>query len=261
MKGRCRRGAGPLLLEARAMTAITLAVALALTASQPAVPGEADRREALRQYDLGMGLLVSERWEAAAEAFQAAISHDALFTDAHYGLGRAYMGQQRFVSAVQAYERCIDSARSLFSLREKDRVAADQRVTDQIRALREAVITVRRQKTGQIENQVLQIEARIRELERSRTGMAEHFEPPPQVLLALGSAHFRNGDQDEALASWEAAVEGNPKLGEAWNNLAVAYMRLVRRADAERAVKNAESAGFRVNPRLKEEIKAMKPGL
>jgi len=244
------------------MMMITLVVALAVGSfSQPGSLSDADRREALRQYNLGMSLLSAEQWEKAADAFKAAIGHDSLFTDAHYGLGRAYMGQQRFVSAIQAYEDCIEAARGIFTLREKDRVAADQRVIDQVRALREAIITVRKQQTGQIENQVLQIESRIRELERSRTGMSDHFAPPPQVLLALGSAHFRNGDAAEALANWEAAAEGDPRLGEAWNNLAVAYMRAGRKADAARAVKNAEGAGYRVNPRLKEDIAAMRPGL
>lgn len=244
------------------MVALALVVALAVGAPQQPTPlADADRREALRQYQLGMSLLAAEQWEKAADAFQIAVRHDALFTDAHYGLGRAYMGLQRFTSAVRAYESCIDAARSLFTLREKDRVAADQRVIDQVRALREAIITIRKQRTGQVENQVLQLEARIRELERSRTGMAEHFAPPPQVLLALGSAHFRNGDADAALANWEAAVAGDSKLGEAWNNLAVAYMRAGRKGDASRAVQNAERAGFRVNPRLKEDIAAMRPGL
>lgn len=244
------------------MLAITLVIALAAgAAGQTGALTDADRREAFRQYNLGMSLLAAEQWDKAAEAFQAAIRHDALFTDAHYGLGRAFMGLERYISAIRAYEACIEAARGVFTLREKDRVAADQRVVDQVRALREAIITIRKQRTGQVENQVLQLEARIRELERSRTGIAGHFEPPPQVLLALGSAHFRNGDGDAALTNWEAAVQGNAKLGEGWNNLAVAYMRLGRKADAERAVKNAEGAGFRVNPRLKDDIARMKPGL
>ncbi|MEZ5283448.1 MAG: tetratricopeptide repeat protein [Vicinamibacterales bacterium] len=242
---------------------LTTVLVLALTTGGLQAPAlsDADRREALQQYQLGMALLASEQWEKAETAFRASIGRDELFTDAHYGLGRALMGQERFAEAVRAYEGCLDAARALFSLREKDRVAADQRVIDQSRALREAVVQIRRQKGQQTENQVLQIEARIRELERSRTGMAGRFEPPPQVLLALGSAHFRNGDADDARVNWEAAVAGNPKLGEGWNNLAVEYMREGRKGDAERAVKNAEGAGFRVNPRLKADIAAMRPAV
>jgi len=76
-------------------------------------------------------------------------------------------------------------------------------------------------------------------------------------MLAIGSAHFRNGDRDSAGSAWEAAVQADPKLGEAHNNLAVYYMLSGRRADAETAVKNAEKAGFKVNPQLKADIKKL----
>jgi tetratricopeptide (TPR) repeat protein len=239
---------------------VTLVSTLAFSSGSPqAAAAVVERQEAIREYQVGQQMLAAEQWEKAAAAFQAAVKHDALFTDAHYGLGRAFMGLERYASAIKAYEDCIEAARAMFSLRERDRVGADQRVVDQVRALREAVITIRKQQTGQIENQVLQIESRIRELERSRTGLTGVFEPPPQVLLALGSAHFRNGNTIESRSNWEAAVRGNPRLGEGWNNLAVSYMRAGRKTDAERAVKNAEAAGFRVNQRLKDDIAAMKP--
>jgi tetratricopeptide (TPR) repeat protein len=47
------------------------------------------------------------------------------------------------------------------------------------------------------------------------------FRPPAEVLLALGSAHFRNGEPEAAEANWKAALEVNPKYGEAHNNIAV----------------------------------------
>jgi len=52
-------------------------------------------------------------------------------------------------------------------------------------------------------------------------------------------------------------VQADPKLGEAHNNLAVYYMLSGRKADAETAVKNAEKAGFKVNPQLKADIKKL----
>ena len=58
--------------------------------------------------------------------------------------------------------------------------------------------------------------------------------------------------QDRA---WEAAVQADPKLGEAHNNLAVYYLLSGRKAEAENAVKMAEKAGFKVNPQLKADIK------
>ncbi|MFN2447783.1 MAG: hypothetical protein ABR606_19630 [Vicinamibacterales bacterium] len=50
----------------------------------------------------------------------------------------------------------------------------------------------------------------------------------------------------------------NRGLGEAWNNLAVIYLGSGRKKAAEDAVRSAERAGFRVNPRLKDDIRAMK---
>jgi tetratricopeptide (TPR) repeat protein len=216
-----------------------------------------NQREAYQQYQRGQEFLASEQYDRAAEAFQSATKLDENFTDAYYGLGKAHMGLQRYASAVQSFEACVEAARRIYGNRERDRAGTDQQITDQIRALREAVAVIRRQRTGNIENQVLQVEARIRELERSKGSMSGPFEPPAEVLLSLGSAHFRNGNAEGAQQNWEQAVKVNSKLGEAWNNLAVIYLRGGRKADAETAVKNAEKNGFKVHPRLKDDIRKM----
>src|SRR5688572_12239493 len=216
-----------------------------------------NRREAYQQYQRGEEFLSAEQYERAADAFQSATKLDPDFTDAYYGLGKAYMGLQRYTSAVLAYEACIDAARRIYSNRGRDRAGTDQQITDQIRALRETVAAIRRQKTGNIENQVLQVEARLRELERSKSSMSGPFEPPAEVLLSLGSAHFRNGNRESAQQRWEEAVNVNSKLGEAWNNLAVIYLHAGRKSDAVTAVRNAEKNGFKVHPRLKDDIRKM----
>ena len=63
-----------------------------------------------------------------------------------------------------------------------------------------------------------------------------------------------NGAQAGAGANWSEAVRVRPALGEGWNNLAVVYMQSGRKSLAQDAVKHAERAGFRVNPRLKDDI-------
>lgn len=246
--------ASALVLSGLVVSAADFAAA---SSAQQAPTSVQNRREAYQQYQRGQEFLSSEQWDRAVEAFQSATKLDANFTDAYYGLGKAYMGLQRFASAVQAYEACIGAARRIYSDRERDRAGTDQLITDQIRALRETVAAIRRQKTGNIENQVLQVEARIRELERSKSSMSGPFEPPAEVLLSLGSAHFRNGNAESAERRWEEAVKVNSKLGEAWNNLAVIYLRTGRKTDAEAAVKNAEKNGFTVHPRLKDDIRKM----
>ena len=237
------------------MIAAAALLALALTqtlASEPA------RKEAFQHYRNGQEFLSAEQWDKAVEEFRQATEKDPLFTDAFYGLGQAHMGAKRFASAAQAFQATIETAQKIHQLRERDRVTADRQIDDQLRTLREAMRTVQQQKTGQVQNQTLQLEARVRELEQSKSSMGRPFEPPAEVLLALGSAHFRNDDRENAEKFWAESVRVNSKLGQGWNNLAVIYLTSGRKKEAEDAVKNAERTGFRVNPKLKDDIKAMK---
>ena len=238
------------------MTAILLALALAgqVVVDPPKPANDLARRTAYHHYVRGQEYLQSELFDKAANEFQLAIQNDRLFTDAHFGLGQAYMGLRRYASAVQAFDRTLDAARTIYGMREQNRARTDQLITDQLRALREALAQTAKMPVGQ-RAAVLNIESRIRELERSKSGLVERFEPPARVLLALGSAHYRNGNAVAARENWEQAVKSNAKLGEAWNNLAVVYMEAGRRREAEDAVRNAEKNGFRVNPQLKEDIK------
>jgi Flp pilus assembly protein TadD len=213
---------------------------------------DAERRTALTHYRSGQELLASERFADAADAFRKAIASEPLLTDAHYGLGHAYMGLERYVSAIQAFGACIEAAKNLHDLRNRDRVAGDPATDEELPELRD---TVRRRKGQPLK--VMQLEARISEVERSRSSLGQPFETPATVLLALGSAHYRNGDGDAAEQHWSSAVRVNPTLGEAWNNLAVIYMRTGRKPEAEAAIRSAEDAGVRVNPRLKNDVRSM----
>src|SRR5204863_2815730 len=99
------------------------------------------------------------------------------------------------------------------------------------------------------------LEQRLRDLENQRHAMGATFRPPAEVLLALGSAYFRNGETEAAEANWKAAVDVNAKYGEAHNNLAVIYMQTGRLNDAEQELKLAEKNGFNVNPQFKSDLK------
>jgi tetratricopeptide (TPR) repeat protein len=231
------------LASAGAVFLCFLAIA-STSASAQVLASDADRREAFSHYRSGQEFLSAEQFEKAAEAFHTAIKYDRLLTDAHYGLGHAYMGLQR-----------------LYYLRQRDRVNMDRRIDEEIRELRDSV---RRVGSGHIrvaqpQIKVTQLEQRIQELERSRSSLSPNFEPPATVLLSLGSAHFRNGNRQAAEQHWSEAVKVNSNLGEAWNNLAVIHLGAGRKQEAQDAIRNAERAGFRVNPRLKDDIRAMKP--
>jgi Flp pilus assembly protein TadD len=84
------------------------------------------------------------------------------------------------------------------------------------------------------------------------------FVAPAEVSLALGSAYFRSDQFPDAEREWKVAVDANPTLGEAHNNLAALYAMTGRKKEAEEAVRSAERAGYRVHPKLKEDIKRLK---
>ena len=235
-----------------------LAAAISIAALSPAVDAqqiasEQDRREAIQFYRVGQEFLSGEQFEKAAEQFSRSVQKDRLLTLAHYGLGQSYMGLRRYASAAKAFADCLDAFKALHSLQQSNRFEVERRRDDEIREMRENIRGL--MQAGQT-LRATNAEARLRDLERQKTSMEAPFQPPSEVLLALGSALFRNGDAEAATLQWEAAIAANPKLGEAHNNLAVVYMQTGRLADAEREIKLAEKNGFRVNPQFKDDLKA-----
>jgi Tfp pilus assembly protein PilF len=220
------------------------------------------RREALQFYRAGQEFLSSEGFEKAAESFRKAIDKDPLLALAHYGLGQSYMGLRRYASASVAFTDCRDTYARLAGMALSDSVSANQRREDEIREIRDSIRMFRstRVKTANPSDTnpyVLQLESRLRDLEKQRQSGVETTKPPGEVSLALGSAYFRNNQLAEAEREWRVAIETKPNLGEAHNNLAVVYMLTMRKKEAENAVREAERAGFRVNPQLKEDIRKL----
>lgn len=209
------------------------------------------RREALDLYRSGQEFMSSERFDRAAELFTQSTKKDPLLSVSHYQLGQAYMNLRRFASAILAYNGAIDALRTLHDLEQTSKFEVDKRREEEIRELRVELNVPGA--TSAITQTAL--EQRLHDLERQRKSSTESFRAPAFVLLALGSAHFRNGDAANAELNWKAAVDADPKYGEAHNNLAVIYMQTGRIADAEREVKLAEKAGFRVNPKFKEDLR------
>ena len=237
----------------RATSLATALLALATTAGAQQIASEQNRREALQSYRVGQEFLSGEQFEKAAEQFSKAVQKDGLLTLAHYGLGQSYMALRRYASAAKAYGDCLEAFKALHSLQQSNRFEVEKQRDDQIKALRENIRSLAQAGQGL---RATQAEARVRDLERQKTSMEAAFQPPAEVLLALGSALFRNGDAHGAMLQWETAIVSNPKLGEAHNNLAVVYMEAGRLADAEREMKLAETNGYRVNPQFKDDLKS-----
>jgi tetratricopeptide (TPR) repeat protein len=240
------------MIERLALVAVLLA-SFATIATAQVVPDEAHRRAAVERFWAGQELLQAERWERAATEFRAAIGLNPLLTDAHYGLGESQMGLRRYTSAALAFQACLEAARRVHTLREKARVETDRQIWEEVDQVRD---TIRRRRDSGLRSR--QLDQYVSTLLRSRSSLGLPFEPPAPVLLALGSAHFRNGDRGRAEYYWREATRVDDEFGEAWNNLAAVYAATSRRIEAQDALTRAEQAGYRVNPRLKEEIAALK---
>lgn len=237
---------------------LVLALTLFASPSFAQFASDQDRREAMQHYRNAQEFMSAEQFEKAAEEFQKSIDKDRLMTLAHYGLGQANMSLRRFASAIQAFTNCREAYRSLYGLAERDRVAVERQRDDEIRELRDTVRRLQGMNTNRQYNlRVAKVEARIEDLQRQRTSNQSVFVTPAEVSLALGSAYFRNEQLPEAEREWKEAAEANSDLGEAHNNLAALYAMTGRKREAEAAVRAAERAGFRVNPRLKDDIRRM----
>lgn len=244
------------LIRRAAAPAIALSVVFVAHLTAQQLADEQSRRQAHLHYRAGQEFMSAEKFDRAAEEFSKAIEYERLFTLAHYSLGKAHMGQQRYASAIKAYRDCLEAFRTLFTLAETNRFAIEKQRDDEIREGKE---TLRRMQSqpGRVLT-ATQYEQHLRDLENQRSSSIGAFRPPAEVLLSLGSAHFRNGEPEEAEAEWKAAVDANPKLGEAHNNLAVIYMQTGRVDAAEQELKLAERAGVRVNPQFKEDLEKKK---
>ena len=250
----------PLPLQRAVSTVLILLVAAAATPQTL----EGRRQRAVQHYRVGQDLLNNEQFEKAEREFSLAVQFDPLLTLAHYGRGQSLMALRRYPSAIQAFTKCLGAFEELFALRKGDVVAMDRRAEQEIRELNDTISALQNGRikslpgvAASVDARVAQLEARIRDLRQLRQMDSERFQPPAEVLLALGSAYFRSGDRAAAERHWTTAVRLNDKSGEAWNNLAVIYLGSNRKEAAHVAVRNAERAGFQVHPRLKDDIRAM----
>jgi tetratricopeptide (TPR) repeat protein len=240
------------MLVRRMLTALALSLAVVPTLCAQQIATAVDRSQALALFRTGQEFLGAEQFEKAIDAFTRAVQKDSLLSIAYYGIGQANMNLRRYAAAAKAYTDCIEATRVLHKLREAGNFEADKQRDDEIATLRSYQS---RGWVGFTRPEALAMEEHLRDLVDRRHRTSEVFRPPAETLLALGSAHFRNGDRDAAEANWKAAVEVNPKYGEAHNNLAVIYMQSGRLAEADQELKLAEKNGFNVNPQFKTDLK------
>jgi Flp pilus assembly protein TadD len=244
------------------MQRLILAALLLVTASVW-VAAQTNQSRAIQHLRAGQTALQREQWEDAEREFKRAIELDPLLELAHYGLGQTYMVTKRYVEAVRAYVATRDAFHHAVGDQITNSVQAEQRLDDQIRALRDqrrAIESGRIRTSGtNTATALVQVDDQIRQLEgmRRRNSAAAPV-TPAYISVALGSAYFRTNAFADAEREWRAALQVDPKIGEAHNNLAVVLMLTGRFDEAEREVALAEKTGHKVSDRFKDDLKAAK---
>lgn len=225
---------------------------------------ERDQHLATQHFKLGMQALLGEQYDAAEREFREAVKIDPLYDAAFYGLGQVYMATRRFDSAVTAYIAARDAFKTSTAAETLASVTSDRRLRDQIDALKDYERNLMRQtavsRNPGAQSAIDRVHEQIQQLE-TRMGRRAGATPPPVpagLSMALGSAYFRLDQLKDAEREYQAAIDVNPSFGEAQSNLAVVYLMSGRINEANAALKAAEKAGFRVNPRLKDDIAAAK---
>src|SRR5262249_17460837 len=224
-----------------------------------------DKHDALDHYRAGEQALHGERFDVAEREFRNAVKLDALLHLAHYGLGQVFMQTKRYPLAVLAYIDARAAFRAASAQTLEDDVAYERQIDEQIRALeavRRSFDPNERSSPGKPKvvdpNATLQrIDGQIAQLRSHRRRNPDRpAEVPAWISLALGSAYFRSEKIDEAEREYREAVRVDGSVGEAHNNLAVVLMLTGRYDEADREMRAAEKAGFRVNPQFKDDLKA-----
>ncbi len=247
-----------------------IAGALAITVAAPSASqtalgqanAERSRKEALQHYRLGQDAMHNERYDIAEQEFQKSASIDPTLELAPYGLGQVYMATKRFRPAIVAFTKSREVFQANALATAGDEIARQRRVGDYIKELEDQQAIYNQPGhtvNAASRNYLITLNTQISALKASKMRTLSGPEPVPAWLsLALGSAYFRSDAPADAEREYRAAIEVDPKLGEAHNNLAVVYLVTGRAKLAEAEIAAAEKAGFKVNPQLKEDVKKAK---
>ena len=236
-----------------ALAATVLACSLAAQQNANTV-----RDRAMLHYRDGIEHLKAEAWDRAVIAFKRSIDTDAEFEMGYYGLGRAYLGLRQYPDAATALARCRDlyaaqGGRRFTNSQEAQRYRKDQMMElDEI--LRQYQTGPQTARTSETIRQLNERKRQMQETINRGTNLAIENTVPAYVSLSLGSAYFRSGRMTDAEREYKATIAADPKSGEALSNLAVVYLETERIDEADKAVKAAEKAGFKVHPGLKDDI-------
>lgn len=233
---------------------LALVAAAAAAAQTPA-----DRQRARIQNQLGWEHMRAEEWNEAARAFTNAIDIDRDYGYAYYGLGRAELARRRYGAAIDSLEKArgvyeAQIGRQFTNQQEAQRFRRDQilELDEQIRQLQRLPQTIQ---TADLIRQLQDVRRDLQDSIQRGIGQAIQVRIPAFVTLSLGSAYFRAGRMADAEREYKTTVAADPRSGEALSNLAVVYLETERYDEALKAITAAKKTGFKVNPRLEDDIR------
>ena len=209
----------------------------------------------------GQRLMREDDFEAAAKAFEEAIALDPLLMMAHYGLGTARVARKEHATAVTAFEAAKKAFFDRGELNSHKRFQSEAAREQRIRKLKDMIRAVPDYGTGsaagrQSAMEKQEWEAEVAALEAQQETGKEPPRVPPGLSLALGSAYFRTGRVADAEREYRAAIEAQPRMGEARVNLAVVLLMTGRAADAKQELALAKKYKATVPAGLEKDIDA-----
>jgi tetratricopeptide (TPR) repeat protein len=233
---------------------------LVLLAARPANAN--DLHEARKHLEAGQAALERKEWTIAQREFTSALYLEPLLAMAHYGLGKAQMGQHQYAAACESFSNSKIAIEHLASAEQTAASQAETRSARRVEELRDYIDGLRAaerafsgQGPGSRFSAITRAEQQINQLERDRGIRPSIAAAPPELGFALGSAQLLAGRVEDAERSLLGVVEDWPEFGPAHNNLAVIYMRTNRLPEARAALEQAAETGFEVHPGLRRDIK------
>jgi hypothetical protein len=239
------------------LTSKLVACLVSLAVSLPA-QDTAQNPAAVAAFRAGQAALQKEDFDAAIAQFKAAVAADPRLAAAQCALGQAYTTTRRYQEAVDALVLCKSATERQLAGQASARGAQLRDIDREIVEVRDAIAALRsgQVKTTSVEQKIVGLENRLRQLQDARTLGQTSPGLPPAIPFALGTAYLRVGSLDLAERELREAVRIKPDFGEAHINLAAIYARTARWDEAANHIRLAEAAKVAVPAALKADVAA-----
>lgn len=217
-------------------------------------------RQAAKHCQTGSAALQEGNLDLARQSFESALALIPDLAEAHVGLGHIAMRASRWDAALAEYQKARESF-LVFTKRmnaHEFRRYFDARMQADI--FRDEINQIKNSPYSKVPQEQREALAAPLESEVAHAdqmaipGKGEEPAVPAELLFLIGNAQFRLDRVEEAQASWEECVRVNPRFPPVYNNLAIAYFKLGRYADARFNLERAAALGVPVNPAFRKAV-------